>query len=460
MQDSADVFAVLTPALVYENPTAERLGTALFGLFNRGVGETIYVNGVDEHLPETLLQRYVQDLPSAITGNKQLRNGGNKIILTGSSGSLGSYILDTLLRQETVSHIFCLNRANDAETIQIEQAKQRDLRTIFPPFKVTFLQADLASPNLGLSDEAYEILSHDATHIVHAAWPVNFNMSLSSFEPSIRGVRNLISLAVTSRHAASLAFISSVATVAHLRDDAPEEPIPIFPPSATGYALSKHVSELLLQAAWARSGLDASVVRVGQIAGPVRRTAGAWSPHEMLPTLIATAKHLRLLPETLGPADRIDWIPVDIAADALVEVCGAADVPSVRAAPSTLAAPEEEEDAERTSVPTFNVANPETCEWADLLPTIRAQLGGEDVALVGWVEWVGAVEALETSPERDGVPGLKLLKTFQDMRQAVADGVAFPRLETERAELRSGTLASLTPVSAEWMALWLAQWQL
>jgi hypothetical protein len=33
-------------------------------------------------------------------------------------------------------------------------------------------------------------------------------------------------------------------------------------------------------------------------------------------------------------------------------------------------------------------------------------------------------------------------------------------LETERAELRSGTLASLTPVSAEWMALWLAQWQL
>jgi hypothetical protein len=82
------------------------------------------------------------------------------------------------------------------------------------------------------------------------------------------------------------------------------------------------------------------------------------------------------------------------------------------------------------------------------------------VAQVGWAEWVSALEALETSPERDGVPGLKLLKTFQDMRQAVADGVAFPRLETERAELRSGTLASLTPVSAEWMALWLAQWQL
>lgn len=44
------------------------------------------------------------------------------------------------------------------------------------------------------------------------AWPVNFNLSLRSFEPSVRGVRHLVDLALASPYPspAQIVFVSSV----------------------------------------------------------------------------------------------------------------------------------------------------------------------------------------------------------------------------------------------------------
>lgn len=37
------------------------------------------------------------------------------------------------------------------------------------------------------------------------------------------------------------------------------------------------------------------------------------------PQIIASSKHLDVLPSTIGSMDRVDWIPVDILADVIVE---------------------------------------------------------------------------------------------------------------------------------------------
>lgn len=52
------------------------------------------------------------------------------------------------------------------------------------------------------------------TLVIHNAWRLDFNLSLSSFETNIHGMRNLIDLARSSRHATSLRFLftSTIAT--------------------------------------------------------------------------------------------------------------------------------------------------------------------------------------------------------------------------------------------------------
>lgn len=56
-----------------------------------------------------------------------------------------------------------------------------------------------------------------------------------------------------------------------------------------GYGESKHVSERVCLEASRRSHVPTIVYRVGQIAGPTTLSE-KWSPHEWLPTIIATSE--------------------------------------------------------------------------------------------------------------------------------------------------------------------------
>ena len=76
-------------------------------------------------------------------------------ILTGSTGALGSYVLQTFLSSSTVSHIFCLNRTA-GEQPQIKRSEAHGLPTEFPSDRVTFLQVNLSEERLGLEPETFE----------------------------------------------------------------------------------------------------------------------------------------------------------------------------------------------------------------------------------------------------------------------------------------------------------------
>lgn len=118
---------------------------------------------------------------------------------------------------------------------------------------------------------------------------MNYNWDIASFEPYIRGVRNLIDFARSSSHNASLFFVSSVATVSHLRPDGavPETTNHTLTTKVDGYGSAKHVCELILEDAMVLSGVNASICRVGQIAGPVLRgpEKGMWGKQEWVPTV-------------------------------------------------------------------------------------------------------------------------------------------------------------------------------
>jgi nucleoside-diphosphate-sugar epimerase len=95
--------------------------------------------------------------------------------------------------------------------------------------KLLFVECETPRNLLGLSVSQYEEvnnviaslypacsciyqLRNSVTIIIHNAWRLDFNLSLSSFEPNVRGTRHLLDLALTSPHAAHvrMIFTSSV----------------------------------------------------------------------------------------------------------------------------------------------------------------------------------------------------------------------------------------------------------
>lgn len=235
------------------------------------------------------------------------------VILTGSTGSLGTYLLSGLLQDRSVAKIYCLNRSDDAALRQRRNLQEKGLPANLNPPRVEFLQADFGSEMLGLKASKYAEMTQSVDTIIHNAWKVNFNHHLEAFEyPHIQGVQRLVDFSVASTRRAHLHFISSISTIEGSHQGTSPIPEAIFDNSKLvlrqGYAESKHVAERICAAASARLNVPTSIHRVGQIAGPDTQK-GMWNKQEWLPSIIATSKALKKIPKSLGTFP-IQWIPV------------------------------------------------------------------------------------------------------------------------------------------------------
>ena len=276
-----DVQKVFVASFVYSHPTIRALAGALRSLRDPSAGKS---DAESHHRAmEDMLAKYTKGIP-------QSNNDGRAtVLLTGSTGSLGSYLLDALLALDRVKHVYALNRSEDAAARQRNAHCSRGLTTDFDG-RVTFLHADLAHERLGLDGTNYSTLVASVTHIIHSQWPVDFNLALASFEPHVRGVRRLIDLAAAGVHRPRILFTSSVSTCGRWTAVHPGERVPerlirdVRAPMPMGYAEGKYVAEHLLAAA--RSlGVGSDVVHVGQLAGPVERESGMWNKQEWFPSV-------------------------------------------------------------------------------------------------------------------------------------------------------------------------------
>ena len=283
--------SAFTPKLIYVNPTVNQLSAAFFNLVHNLKDSSDNIVEKQAQAMTRFHAKYTADLPqSPQKRSGQIPRDGTTVILTGSTGSLGSYLLEVLVNQKNVKKIYCLNRAEGGMKRQAEVSGSRGLMTSWPTDRVHFLKVDLSKPKFGLDQEQYNDLLQQTTHIIHSQWPVNFNYEITSFEPQIRGVRELIDFCLISERAPSLFFVSTIATVIHLRNngEVPEAPTDVLTTVHGGYGASKQVSELILQDASEKSGLNAVICRVGQIAGPVLSPQkGMWAKQEWLPTVSA-----------------------------------------------------------------------------------------------------------------------------------------------------------------------------
>ncbi|KAH6664230.1 male sterility protein-domain-containing protein [Halenospora varia] len=218
---------------------------------------------------------------------------------TGSTGSLGSYLLSNLVFYPEIRKIYCLNRRPDARAGQDEVNRERGITSNFDPSVVEFLHVDLSKPLLGLEENVYNKLLNEVGVIIHNAYPVSFTLTLGSFKPHIQGTLNSINFYASSNLPHSqkpwLSFTSSIGTLGNWSSCHPIHsgtPVPEAAlhdsriPLEQGYSESKWICERLIQETGAKSGVRGTVLRIGQIAGPALCPGpeGMWNKKEWLPS--------------------------------------------------------------------------------------------------------------------------------------------------------------------------------
>jgi hypothetical protein len=254
--------------VVYEHPSITDL--AKFLLDTQAGGEEGRGDEGIHGLMVEMVQKFSVQVKDAPRGKPGERKGGAVVVLTGATGSLGAHILDQLIRRDGVTRVICLSRASSHSDSmrRIQDSLSLRQRTLSQSAmsKITSLAADVNLPNLGLDLHELNDLKANITHIIHNAWPVNFNLSLNSFEPHIQGAVNLLKLALASDNTASFHFSSSVGTVQGRPNPLIKEVFSDSPATAggMGYARSKWVMEGILERC---IGIRVGVLRIGQLVG-------------------------------------------------------------------------------------------------------------------------------------------------------------------------------------------------
>lgn len=449
---------------IYQHPTIAELAHAITLAGSSG-GNIISKDKSDANVTESraqkmkeVLERYTNDLPPLPSRTEGQSDAAAKVnvILTGSTGSLGMQLLLKLLSDPTVARVTCLDRATDAAA----RIKKALATWPTPPdidfSRVSFHQADYKSSDFGLAAEVLSGLRGTTNIIIHNAWKVDFNHSLETFEEThIRGVRNFVDFSASSPRRPRLVFISSISSVGDWHSvDPTASTIPeSLPPTlaaaqATGYSESKAVAEHLLAASAEKSGIDVSILRVGQIAGPVLPGNGAkWNETEWFPIMLKTAKTTKEIPDAHSLGE-IDWIPVDLLSSIIWELC--------LASKSTI------EKAELLQI--CHLVNPERTQWAELLAAVKTELGSngslEDVSMA---DWISKLENTDINDKDEVVskPAVKILDFFRGVGDrrgvTVANGIAF---STEEAKRSSKAMRALNPVKDEWVLKWIRDWGL
>ena len=440
----------LAPELIYSNPNITALSAAIE---QRHLGCPQVLEKPD-HV-QTMHQLYSKMSSDRASRNPhvsriptQLKSPQPKVVLlTGSTGSLGTYILHKLIQTPEVIRVHCLNRYPSALPRQLASLRSQNLA--FDPDKTHLISCNLAGSQFDLSDDLYSLLSENVTHIIHNAWEVNFNLPLSSFESHLRAVNNICDFAVRSSHKAPIIFVSSISSVANPRSQflaqrghenlsVPQEAITdLSAPLEMGYAESKLIAENL----FVTSGIPNIVARVGHIAGP-SMPSGRWNQDDWISSVITSSVYLGKIPSTLGNQDSITWIPVDKVADILLEI--------------TLA--EDREKKVRGEIPkteVLNVLNPRRSSWSAILPFI-VKNWNTALQIVSLEAWLNVLRESSLDSEEDQLknPALRLLgflETLMKDEQQV-------QFATTKAEARSPTLANIEAIGEKDFRKWMNGW--
>ncbi len=154
--------SLITQNIVYDYPIIRSLAHFIASVANC---PSDVKDASNEHAGaiRAMIQKYSADLSFARPVTSSVSpEGGAVVLLTGSTGNIGSEILLLLLQDNAVHHIHCLNRPSHSShtVLQRHEARFKDKGHVstcilLQSSKVTFWEGSTDKVNLGLDDIAY-----------------------------------------------------------------------------------------------------------------------------------------------------------------------------------------------------------------------------------------------------------------------------------------------------------------
>ncbi|MCX6088788.1 MAG: SDR family oxidoreductase, partial [Candidatus Atribacteria bacterium] len=244
------------------------------------------------------------------------------VLVTGANGFLGTQVIRCLLK-ETGFQIIALVRGNNPP-----DARRRlnrawwdwpELRKALGK-KVEILTGDMVLPQLGLSDDTYQRLVQELTHIIHTAADLRLAGPIEELRAvNVWGTTQLVELARAAHRDHGVVRFTQVSTayVAGKRTGTiSEDSLTDRFGFHNGYEQTKYQGERVVQAI--KNELPVTMVRPGMIVGDSRN--GQIKNFNTLYYLLRLHLNgkLKILPAS--PQQRVNLIPVDVVAEAIIRL--------------------------------------------------------------------------------------------------------------------------------------------
>ncbi|KAF5348495.1 hypothetical protein D9756_009661 [Leucocoprinus leucothites] len=428
---------------IFENSSTEKLFNAVKKVMEGGYdadGETKEVKRV--RAMEEMVEKYREELASyadiaaeARAKRKALSSADyddrKVVLLTGSTGSLGCFLLARIASDPSVKKLYCLNRATpgvDVTERQQSLMKKRGAEMDEECWeKVEVLESEPSKLDLGLGEAKYNESTSIATSLPssHTSRP----SPTSSVSPSKAPPPSLL------RPPTRVLFASSIAVVGRFPIlnpegplEVPEEPLDAVNTAEFGYPEAKWVCERVGMAADELYGQDdalvkASSVRIGQMTGP--EGSGAWNESEHFPLLVHSSAALKVVPALSGS---LSWIPVNRAGDAITEMLFS-----------------------KTFRPIYHMENPSRQSWEGLIDNLSSILG--DVPKVPFAEWLQKVK----SAGEEKNPAYRVINFLENDFVRMSSGVVI--LRTAETKLDSPAIVKSTSIDRRHLEEYVAYWR-
>lgn len=299
---------------LFEKPTAAHLAAVIEEMQNNGRSSRAERHSV------ALKDEVVLDPTIRRTDERNIEHAdASRVLLTGATGFLGSFLLTDLL-QQTNARIYCLVRSNspaDATEKLKRHLQSWMLWNEMFASRVVAVPADLTQPLFGLPRDYFDSLADTIDAVYHSGAYVDFIQPYHRLkEANVTGTATVLRLAAQGRYK-PVHFVSTVnvlngadpSRIIYESDPLSDEQEP-----RTGYAQSKWVAESLVNAARSR-GIPANIYRPGPIIGHSR--TGMSNADDLLHRIISGGIRWGYMPDMdIG----LNLSPVDYVSGAIVRI--------------------------------------------------------------------------------------------------------------------------------------------
>ncbi|KAJ6457255.1 putative aminoadipate reductase [Mycena sanguinolenta] len=418
---------------IYAHPTIEELVNAMITLVNgdmNGLAQNTQADAV-----ERMIEKYSVGFEAPLNWSEKIgvaSSDGAVVLLTGSTGGLGSHILEILLALPSIDRVYTCNRKGKLSVPERQKEAFVDRAldvALLSSNKLVYLECDTTKENLELPLDVWTMVRDTVTIIIHNAWNLDFNKALSSFEPHVKGTRNLIDLARQSKHQVRFLFASSVGSAFgwdRKLGPFPEElQLDANVAVGGGYGEAKYVCERIL----ASSGLEATSFRIGQITGSANN--GAWASSDWVPTIVKSSITLGNFPS--DPSGVAAWLPPAAISRAIVDV------------------------ALKPEMPPFavNLVHPRPIPWDLVMSTMASTAQLPLIPFTDWVQQLQDRSSGATAEDIADLPGIMLL----DFLKATANEGGGIEFSTAKAQALSDSMKLLKPLNEDDVKQWMQYWR-